>query len=64
MFPESIRYILITGRGPPRSTDLRDKTMTNSMNKLSSFASLFLAALPVLVVLAAVNVGNLVGAAV
>lgn len=38
--------------------------MTNSVNKMSSFASLFLAALPVLVVLAAVNVGAVVSAAV
>ncbi len=38
--------------------------MTHSVNKLSSFASLFLAALPVLVVLAAVNFGAVVGAAV
>lgn len=37
--------------------------MTYSVNKLSSFASLFLAALPVMVVLAAVNFGNVVSAA-
>lgn len=32
--------------------------MTNSVNKFSSYASLFLAALPVAIVLAAANVVN------
>ena len=31
--------------------------MTNSVNKISAYASLFLAALPVMIVLAAVNAG-------
>ncbi len=35
--------------------------MTNSVNKLSGFASLFLAALPVMIVIAAVNFGATVG---
>lgn len=37
--------------------------MTNSVNKISAYASLFLAALPVVIVLAAVNYGAFVSAA-
>jgi|GEM_PF-3743186 len=37
--------------------------MTNSVNKISAYASLFLAALPVMIVLAAVNFGQVVSTA-
>lgn len=37
--------------------------MTNSVTKLSGFASLFLAALPVMVIIAAVNFGAVANAA-